>query len=113
MLYPFLCLYKICTDKPEVRCSLSHQYKIQEGQTATLICTVTDANPNTSITWRWNKLDNLNVDLHNGPAYTILNIQRERSGTYICTASNTVGTSEGENVVIDVQCMYYHFFLYI
>nr|XP_022313604.1 B-cell receptor CD22-like [Crassostrea virginica] len=89
--------------KPEVRCSLPHPYRIQEGRIATLICTVIDANPNTSITWRWNKQDNLNVDLHNGPAYTIPNIQREKSGTYVCTASNSVGTSEGENVVIDVQ----------
>nr|XP_022317747.1 hemicentin-2-like [Crassostrea virginica] len=89
--------------KPEVRCSLPSPYRIQEERTATLICTVTDANPNTSITWRWNKQDNLNVDLHDGPAYTIPNIQRKRSGTYVCTASNTVGTSEGESVVVDVQ----------
>ena len=114
MLYPFLSLNKICTDKPEVRCSLPSPYRIQEERTATLICTVTDANPNTSITWRWNKQDNLNVDLHDGPAYTIPNIQRKRSGTYVCTASNTVGTSEGESVVVDVQCMYYHdFFIMI
>ena len=112
MLYPFLSLNKICTDKPEVRCSLPHPYRIQEGRIATLICTVIDANPNTSITWRWNKQDNLNVDLHNGPAYTIPNIQREKSGTYVCTASNSVGTSEGENLVVDVQCMYYHDFFY-
>ncbi|XP_078332852.1 hemicentin-1-like isoform X2 [Crassostrea virginica] len=89
--------------KPDVRCSLPSPYRIQEGRTALLICTVIDANPNTGITWRWIKLDSPDMELHNGPAYTIPNIQREKSGTYVCTASNSVGTSEGENVVIDVQ----------
>uniref|UniRef100_A0A8B8B5S2 B-cell receptor CD22-like n=1 Tax=Crassostrea virginica TaxID=6565 RepID=A0A8B8B5S2_CRAVI len=89
--------------KPNLRCSLPRPYIIQEGRTATLICTVTDANPNTGITWRWIKLDSPNIGLHNGSNYTIPNIQRGKSGTFVCTASNTVGTSEGESVVIDVQ----------
>ena len=91
-----------------MRCSQPSPYRIKEGQTATLICSVTDANPNTSIKWRWIKLDSPNMELHNGPSYKIPNTQRGASGTYVCTASNTVGTSEGENVVVDVQCMYFN-----
>ena len=64
------------------------------------------ANPNTALTWKWIKADSPNVELHNGPNYTIPNIQRRASGSYICTASNAVGTSNGAKITIDVQCMY-------
>lgn len=35
---------------------------------------------------------------------TVADIKRNRSGSYSCTASNTVGTSEAVIVDIDVQC---------
>nr|XP_022286587.1 hemicentin-1-like isoform X2 [Crassostrea virginica] len=88
--------------KPEVRSSSSSLYRVREGQTATLDCEVNDANPNTSIIWRWIKMDSSNTVLHNGPNYTISNIQRGRSGSYNCTASNTVGTSEAATITVDV-----------
>nr|XP_022289451.1 hemicentin-1-like isoform X3 [Crassostrea virginica] len=89
--------------KPDVRSTLPSPFKVIEGQTATLECTVTAANPNTVITWRWFKTDSPNNVLHNGPSYTIPNIQRGRSGSYNCTASNTVGTSEAATVNVNVQ----------
>ena len=46
--------------------------------------------------------------LHNGPNYTIPNIQRGSSGSYSCTASNSVGTSDPATVNLDVQCMHCH-----
>lgn len=52
------------------------------------MCTVTDAIPNIGITGRWVKTDSSNADLHSGQKYIISNIQRERAGTYNCTASN-------------------------
>ena len=70
---------------------------------ATLECTVTDANPKT-MNWRWFKTDSPNNVLHNGPSYTLSNIQRGTTGSYSCTASNTVGTSEAATVDINVQC---------
>ncbi|XP_078323846.1 neural cell adhesion molecule 1-like isoform X4 [Crassostrea virginica] len=88
--------------KPDVKSSTSSPYKIIEGQTATLSCTVTDANPNTGITWRWIKTGFPNTILHTRATYTIPNIQRGRSGSYSCTANNTIGTSEAATVYVDV-----------
>ena len=92
------------TDKPEVISSPSSPYIVKEGQTATFFCRMIDANPNTGITWRWFKTNSPNNVLHNGPNYIIPNIQRGRSGSYSCTASNTVGTSKGATILVDVQC---------
>ena len=83
-------------------------YRVIEGQTATLICTITTANPNTIITWRWIKTDRQATVLHNGPTYTILSIQRGSSGSYSCTASNSVGTSDAATILLDVQCMHFY-----
>ena len=92
------------TDKPEVRSSITNPYKVIEGHTATLVCILTAANPNTGIRWKWIKTDSPNTPLHNGPNYTISNIQRDKRGSYSCTATNSVGTSEAVTVDIDVQC---------
>ena len=92
------------SDKPEVRSSVTNPYKVIEEHSATLVCILTAANPNTGITWRWIKTDSPNAPLYNGPSYTIPNIQRGRSGSYNCTATNTVGTSEAVTIYVDVQC---------
>ena len=91
-------------DIPEVRPTTQSPYKVREGQTATLNCEVTDANPNTGITWRWINTDSPNTVLDTGANYTIPNIQRGRSGKYSCTASNTAGSSVAVTIDIDVQC---------
>ncbi|XP_078334163.1 neural cell adhesion molecule 1-like isoform X2 [Crassostrea virginica] len=90
-------------NKPEVRHLSPNPNRVLEGQTATLVCTVIDANTNTSIKWTWIKANSPNTVLHNGPNYTIPNIQRERSGSYSCIASNAVGTSEPATIQVDVQ----------
>jgi hypothetical protein len=94
------------TDKPEVTTSTSSPYQVVEGQTATMTCSVGAANPNTDITWRWVKTDSPSNVLHTGPTYTISNIQRAASGTYSCTASNSIGISTPVTVLVDVQCKY-------
>ena len=96
----------ISTDKPEVISGTLRPYSVREGQTATLSCILTDANPYTDITWRWFKTDSPNYTLHNGSVYTISNIQRGRSGTYNCSARNVVGTSENAIIEVDVQCKF-------
>ena len=78
--------------------------RVREGETATLECKVTDANPNNSITWKWIKTDSPNSALHNGSRFIISNIQKGRAGSYSCTASNTAGTSDEATVKVDVQC---------
>ena len=97
---------KILIDKPEVKYKPLSPYSVIEGDTATLMCTIIDAYPNTNITWRWIKTDSPNDALYNGPNYTIPNIEREKSGSYSCTASTTVGTSEPATINVDVQCKY-------
>ena len=94
------------TDKPDVKSSSSSPYKVREGQTASLSCIVTDANPNTGITWGWIKTDSLNTILYTGANYTIPNIQRGKSGSYNCTANNTIGTSEAATIYVDVLCKF-------
>ena len=83
----------------------SNPYRVREGETAALMCKLSSANPNTGITWRWIKTVSPNTVLHNEPNYTIPNIQRGRSGSYTCTASNAVGTSERATITVDVKCM--------
>ncbi|XP_078334121.1 kin of IRRE-like protein 3 isoform X1 [Crassostrea virginica] len=89
--------------KPEVRSNTSSPYRVRERETVTLMCTVSDANPNTGITWKWIKINSVDTVLHNNSYYTIYNIDRQRSGSYSCTASNAVGTSNPATITIDVQ----------
>lgn len=77
---------------------------MREGETVTLLCTLTAANPNTGITWKWIKTENPNTVLHNETFYTISNIKRESVGSYNCTASNILGTSKPALVEVDVLC---------
>lgn len=94
-------------DKPEVTISLSSSHTVIEGQRATLECTLTAANPNTSITWKWFKTAYPSSVLYGGPTYTILNVHRNRSDSYSCTANNSVGVSEAAMIYLDVQCKYF------
>jgi hypothetical protein len=98
--------YCILSDKPEVTISTASPYQVEEKRTATMVCSVSDANPNTDITWRWVKTDSPSNVLHSETTYTIYNIQRAASGTYSCTASNSIGTSIPVTVEVDVQCKY-------
>ncbi|XP_056013218.1 B-cell receptor CD22-like isoform X2 [Ostrea edulis] len=93
----------VIANKPEVTTSTSSPYRVVEGQSATMTCSVNAANPNTDITWSWIKTDSPRSVLHTGSTYTISNIQRGASGTYSCTATNSIGISTLVTVQIDVQ----------
>lgn len=99
-------------DKPEVTISLSSSHTVIEGQRATLECTLTAANPNTSITWKWFKTAYPITVLLYGPTYTILNVHRNMSDSYSCTAINSVGVSKAAMIYLDVQCKYYTIYLW-
>lgn len=91
-------------DKPEVTLSVPNPYIVIEGQTATLECTVVDANPNTNITWEWFRTKSPRNIIYTESSYVIPNIQRSMSGFYSCIANNYVGTSLAATTVVDVQC---------
>lgn len=90
--------------KPEVTSLTPSPYRVLEGQTAKLSCVVLDANPNTSIAWRWFRAESPHNVLYNGSTYTIPSIQRTRSGSYSCIASNSVRKSEAVSILVDVLC---------
>lgn len=93
-------------DKPEVTSTIS-PYIVIEGKTATLECILTDANPSKGIAWKWFKTDSPSIVLYKGPIFKIANIQRDKSGSYNCTANNSVGTSEAVTINVDIQCEKY------
>lgn len=96
------------TDKPEIKSITPSPYRVSEGTPATVQCALTAANPNTSIIWKWIKIDSPEV-LNQNASYTISSsIQRVMSGSYSCTARNTVGISAAIIIKVDVQCKYIH-----
>lgn len=91
-------------DKPEVTTNIQSPYRVIEGETTSLECIVSAANPNTSISWIWLNA-NGNI-LHTGQTYIMRMIQRNQSGSYNCSAKNSVGMSVGVTIFVDVQCKY-------
>lgn len=92
-------------DAPEVTTREKTPYKVIEGNTAILKCVVIAANPNEIISWKWFK--QVSKVLHNQSIYTINNIMRSDSGSYSCTARNSIGTSELATINVDVLCKYF------
>eukprot|EP00105_Crassostrea_gigas_P033721 XP_011457195.1 PREDICTED: B-cell receptor CD22 [Crassostrea gigas] len=91
--------------RPVVASNVSSSYKVLEGTTAVLRCAVIAANPNTGIMWRWFRTETP-IDfefLSYIPIFTISHIHRNMSGSYNCSASNSVGTSEAAVITVDVQ----------
>ncbi|CAG2256290.1 HMCN [Mytilus edulis] len=88
-------------------------YSVLIGQQVTIPCTVTGTPSQTSVFWR--KVVNgvqTNVDINgssrytgsstSSPSLTIINTQSSDEGTYVCYATNSVGTSNSQNTFLDV-----------
>ena len=95
-------------DKPELR-SLRLQ-KVIEGQSLSVTCTVTSANPHpTSSQFTWQQVGGSLEQ--NQQILRINNIQRSQDGTYMCTATNTMVPTHGqtvtgrESVTVDVDVL--------
>ncbi|XP_065055871.1 hemicentin-2-like isoform X2 [Rhopilema esculentum] len=72
---------------------------VNEGQRASLTCSVTAANPSPTITWRGpanNVLSSTNGVLVMSP------VRREQNGTYTCEASNGVGSTASKTAALTV-----------
>lgn len=108
MYYKYFCYF---IDVPEVTSRFQSSSIVKEGGTTILECVLIVANPNTIISWQWFKTDNQMDLLHNDSIYTIPNIMRSNSGSYSCTAKNSIGTSKLATVSIDVLCKYFIYYI--
>ncbi|CAC5377793.1 unnamed protein product [Mytilus coruscus] len=88
-------------------------YSVLTGQQVTIPCTVTGTPTQNNVFWR--KVVNgvqTNVDINgnsrysggttSSPSLTITNTQSSDEGTYVCYASNNIGTSNSQNTFLDV-----------
>lgn len=73
---------------------------ILEGGNLTLHCNIT-GNPTPNVTWT--KDANQTV-LRKGETYTMVDVQRQAAGDYMCTAWNGVGERKNVTITVDVHC---------
>ena len=74
---------------------------VTEGETVTLFCNVTAANPAANITW----LNHANLPIPNTNGRTQLSsINRNQNGVYTCQASNGVGVAAFATTALTVHC---------
>ena len=71
-----------------------------------LSCRVTDANPNTGITFKWIKEGRENTTVSTSYLLIFTVFTEQDDGTYFCTATNAVGTSTLATIIVIVQCKY-------
>ena len=73
---------------------------VVEGVNVTLYCNAT-GNPAPNITWT---KDGSSTVLYQGETYNIVNIQRQATGDYTCTAWNGVGGKTNVTATVNVHC---------
>ena len=78
---------------------------VLEGNSLTLHCNAS-GNPSPNITWTRDKSSSV---LHQGNIYNILNIHRDATGYYTCTACNGVGEQQNATAVVTVHCEFVSF----
>ena len=72
---------------------------VEEGRNVTKECSVTAGTPPLNYVWKNVKTGQVTTEKR----LTIINIKRNQSGKYRCTANNSCG-SESIGVFIDVHC---------
>ena len=72
---------------------------VQEGRNVTKECSVTSGTPPLNYFWKNVKTDQVTTEKR----LTIIDIRRNQSGEYRCTANNTCG-NESKGMFIDVHC---------
>ena len=75
-----------------------------EGESITLYCNITAANPTASITWL--NQDNSPIPNTNG-RIQLQSVNRNQHGVYICQASNGVGMIARKTTALTVNCMFH------
>lgn len=89
-------------DPPEVQLKGLLSHDLEEGKTLTLTCQ-TDANPPATVVWQRSGSHDISSS---SDKLQFISIKRYDSGTYTCTARNSVGNSRPESVTLDVKCKY-------
>ena len=83
-------------------------YDITYGQSVTLMCSVPSVSAPTKVFWTRNGIP---IDINdviyegstlNSPSLRIARVTSEYAGTYVCSASNNVGTSHGPSIELAV-----------
>ena len=77
--------------------------KVEEGKNVTKECNVAAGTPPLNFVWKNVKTGQVTKE----KLLTIINIRRNQSGEYRCTANNTCG-NESTTMFIDVQCKIMH-----
>ncbi|XP_033751333.1 hemicentin-1-like isoform X17 [Pecten maximus] len=87
-------------------------YSVQRGQSVTLVCTVSGTPSATSVSWRRtsNSVTNaVTIDNNkyqgssvNSPSLIINNADSVDTGTYVCTATNSIGTASSTQTTLSV-----------
>ena len=106
----------------------SPTYSVDYGQSITLVCTVTSNPMYTTVSWtKTVGSTTKNVDLTNtakysgskvgNPSLTISSANLNDKGTYICSATNSVGTGSSSGTLLNVvggnfQVFYISFFFF-
>ena len=77
--------------------------QLEEGVGAVKLSCKVNSNPSSTIVWsRLDTRTGQQNNVHNGAELVLQPVRRENAGTYICTASNSVGQSDPGQTVIDV-----------
>ena len=100
-MHPWSLKYYIASfsDAPLVSVSPA-QHSYVEGDTVEVSC-ATDAEPVASVLWYRAGSGDI---VSRQPLLRLPGVTREQAGEYVCTANNTVGTSQPGTVNIAVQC---------
>ena len=89
------------TDKPSVRITRVTDSVLEDGAGVLTLNCISDANPPAKIKWL---KDGDSSSVEYKAALEFRPVTRDKAGTYICQAENSVGSSDEERTDVDVLC---------
>ena len=81
--------------------------QLEEGVSSVLLTCNVNSNPSSSVSWTRLDRDGNRMKIHEGRELRLSPVRRESGGTYICTATNTVGQSDPGQTVVEVKIIQY------
>ena len=98
-------MFKFLSDIPAISVDTT-SYCFELGQPVILTCSVTSLPVALTVIWKKNNVDvTIDGDKYSGssehsPSLKINNATYDDEGTYVCSATNAVGTSTGEAITV-------------